>query len=467
MTMQFLRERVEARDSLVQAAETTGRRLRDQAAHALRQGHADEAASVVDEGASAVQRLAEDLRTYQAELHAQAEELQASQIRTEQALARFQALFGNLPVAALRVALNGEVLDANQRAARQFAFRPHAHPNRFLHRMVDPAAYQSVVRPAFYQARAAGAAICEDIAFLRDDGSSFEGEMHLSVLPSGGTDLATGEFACVVIDRSAQRHRLASISDSHAKLAANEASLSDSARLARIGGFSYLPDAQTMQWSPQLCTLLDLPEGSQPTVDEVFGWFMPAARPALRHAFETATRYGVPFDLDAPLTTPTGRELLVRVVGRPQTVDGRCSRLVGVVQDLGAPLDGGRHPAAPGSPAPELSGIGLWEWDLAAVNVVLDARTRVLLGVGEASPGGLPELLSTRLDADGRRRFQQALERSVHHGEPLDVALSLLGSEDTRRIRLTGHLQLDPRSGAARLVGCAWEEPAGGPPSVD
>ena len=161
--------------------------------------------------------------------------------------------------------------------------------------------------------------------------------------------------------------------------------------------------------------------------------------------------------------------LVLRIVGRPQTVDGRCSRLVGVVQDLGAALEAQRHamPSDAPSPAPDLSGIGLWEWDLAARQVALDARTRRLLDVAEGTAGGLPELMSARLDVDGRRRFQQALERSVHHGEPLDVALSLLGSEDTRRIRLTGHLQLEPRTGATRLVGCAWEEAAGGPPGID
>jgi signal transduction histidine kinase len=203
-----LRERVDARDHLADAAETVGRRFEQEALAALSAGDPSEAEAAVRRGARSVESLAETLRVYQAELHAQADELQAAQARTEVALARFTALFGHLPLAALLVDEHGEVVDRNVLAATLFALGAHGRGRRFLHRLVDVGAYQERVRPAFHEARAVGAARCDDVDFVTADGHRFCGELHNAVLPPEAGDGRLGAtFACIVVDRTAQRER--------------------------------------------------------------------------------------------------------------------------------------------------------------------------------------------------------------------------------------------------------------------
>jgi signal transduction histidine kinase/ActR/RegA family two-component response regulator len=59
-------------------------------------------------------------------------------------------------------------------------------------------------------------------------------------------------------------------------------------------------------------------------------------RETFMRAIEQATRGGRAFDLRAPLVTPRGRRLWVRVIGRAEFRDDRAVRLFGAVQDITA-----------------------------------------------------------------------------------------------------------------------------------
>jgi PAS domain S-box-containing protein len=206
MTTSDLKQRVQARDLLLLEAEQV--RLQD-VLQALAQGQlgpAEAAAQLHDKRLAA---LTENLRIYQTELHVQADELAASQARTEVLLSRFSTLFANMPVAALLVAANGEVLEHNAAAAKLLGLRTGQSSARFMRRLVVGASFQDLVRPAFQQALASGHSLAEEVAFFGENGGLFTGDLHLSRLRDEQS--SEGAFACVVIDRSEHLQNLGAL----------------------------------------------------------------------------------------------------------------------------------------------------------------------------------------------------------------------------------------------------------------
>lgn len=215
-----LKQRVEQRDRLVAQAEYVGQKLHDQVLGAFARGEVALAEAAAHQHDLRLRELTENLRIYQAELHAQADELAASHEHTEAMVRRFSALFASLPIACLLVTFNGEVLECNAMAARLLDIRPNANTLRFMHRMVDAGDYQQRVRPGFHEAQALGACALDTLAFLGEGGRRFIGDLHLSRLPGGeslkGSSL---QFVCAVIDRSEHLHDLQALAAQGSRLA--------------------------------------------------------------------------------------------------------------------------------------------------------------------------------------------------------------------------------------------------------
>jgi signal transduction histidine kinase len=454
VTARDLRDRIEARDGLIDAADQAGRLIRECALPALRERDPAAAASI-DEGTSRLAALVESLRQYQAELHAQAEELVDSQARTEEALARFGSLFSHLPLAALRVALGGEVLASNERAHALFAFRPRGSSVRFLHRMIDPDDYQERVRPAFHEALAAGASACGSVEFVGDDGRRFQGEIHIASLPAHRA--AAPEFACVVVDRSEQIETMQRLRLAYERLGESEAFLADSATVARVGGWDHDVGSSVTRWSPQLRVLLELPESLVPSLEAMVGLIDEADQAGVRAALEAAVRHGEAFDLEAQAHTAGGRSLVVRLVGHPRAIDGCCVRVTGVVKDVSryhalhreiGDLTGWL------ALANEAGGIGIWDWDLETGRLHLDRRMQQLLGVDAGPAKGLPDLLAQLVPEPELARAKVALAQARRQLEPVNVDVQ---TEGDRHLHLAARAQFDGRGRAVRLVGCAWD----------
>jgi signal transduction histidine kinase len=458
-----LKQRVEARDALISDAEAAALSLRQQALTALRAGDFDMAESAMSRSDVTVQELLENLRIYQAELHAQAEELAESQLRTEEVLNRFSALFSSLPVAAFLVSANGEVLEHNRYARDLFRFHARQLSERFFHRLIDSQQYQSTVRPAFHEARAMGASVCDEVEFITEGGIRFQGELNIAVLPAGRNSPV--QFACVVVDRSEQIAILKAMHDSNRRLAASEAFLADSVHLARLGGWEYTVATGVLHWSVETRQMHAVDAQFEPTVESSLAFYTPASRPLIAAAFAAALKHGTSFDVELDLVDACQQLLRVRAVGHPEIEEGRCVRVSGVFQDITAQHHAqqeiGQLTARLGM-ANEAGGIGIWDWDLQAERVYFDSRMRGLLGQPGAIGTHLREAISRVADGESLARFDAALQGALEGSGHLTVELRIDGGDvqpaaTERHIHLTGRLERDTRSQPLRLIGCAWD----------
>ncbi len=455
MSVHELKQRVEARDRLVAQAERGGHALHEQALGALQRGDLRQAEAAIHRNDEHVQTLVENLRIYQAELYAQADELATSQAGTEAMLARFSALFSSMPVATLLVSGNGEVRDSNARAHTLLALRPGASSVRFLHRLVDPGQYQTRVRPAFHEAEAHGSCTLEAVRFVTEEGHAFFGDLHIAKLPLERD--RNGQFACAVIDRTEHLNDLRALQDAAATLRESQSFLADTARLSRTGGWTLDAGSGVLSASREMCLLFETAGAPPASLEAVLALCAVHSRAALAAALESAAQLEQPFELELDMFSAGGRAMRVRAVGHPEP--GR--RVFGVFQDIT-----GQHQAHRRigdlterlSVANDAGGIGVWDWDLTSDELFFDPRMCALLDLVSAPGSNLRAILKACLVAEDGLRFEAALQRSLQFREPLNVEVRLAAADAAEHwLHLAGRAQFDSTSQAVRLVGCAWD----------
>jgi PAS domain S-box-containing protein len=205
--------------------------IRTRAMAALRLGVFDLAEEAIARGDATLAELVENLRIYQIELQMQAEELQRSQARTQQALDRFTLLFARLPVPALLIDANGVVIESNHRAEQTFGVNAAMMRGYLFHRLVDADDYQAEVRGALLDARSAGQAEVAAVRFRAAGGRQIVGDLHVESLadPASGAQ----QYACVMIDRTEQLADYETLQATIARLRAREDESAQSAGAAR------------------------------------------------------------------------------------------------------------------------------------------------------------------------------------------------------------------------------------------
>jgi signal transduction histidine kinase len=328
MNRSELHERIGRRDHLVLSAEQAAQQLHEQSRKALAAGDLAAVGELLDRHQTQLSTLTENLRIYQAELRAQADELVESQARAQSAAARFSTLFSELPVAVLLVSDDGRVTDHNRQAARLFELRlPHASP-RFLHRLVAGEDFRTRVWPSLAKGQLGQ---IDHVGFQGEAGRRFRGELHVTRLPGAG---APGDLICAVVDRTEELAALQALRRAHESLRTSDAFLDESARLARIGGWEMLTRPRRWHASEPLRRVLDCPDEMPLSYEAVLALCDEADRRRLDDAIERTLADGTPFELQLGMNTVPGRAMRVLALGRRETGGDGQPRVVGVMQDV-------------------------------------------------------------------------------------------------------------------------------------
>ncbi len=163
-----------------------------------------------------------------------------------------------------------------------------------------------------------------DQSTVAEDGSVKH--WHSEYLPKLKGDGFDGFYA-VVIDVTQRKN-------DESRLAQQEARLAAISRMGEIGGWEVAYGSQTVFLSDMTYQILERPLGELPPLDAMVQHYPPAARADLQRAMTIAFEQCKSFDMIVPMVTAKGRERTVRVIGQPQMQDGRCTHLVGAIQDV-------------------------------------------------------------------------------------------------------------------------------------
>ncbi len=459
-----LKQRVEARDRLLRQAEGLGQLLDQPLIEALARGEYALVQDTLRRHDARVAELTEDLRIYQAELHAQADELQASQARTEALAGRFAALFAGMPVACVLVTFNGRLLECNALAATLLNLPQRSAGLVLLHRLVDATDYQERVRPALHEAQATGSSALESVGFFGEGGRRFSGDLYISRLPAaaaGGPEAEQGQYVCAVIDRTEHLQDLRALEASEAALRQSEAFLTESARLARVGGWELTLRPHQLRWSGQLRQMLDLSADEPATLEATLARVAPYDRKSFAGAVARA-ELGQPFEIEIDMLSAGGRTLRVLAVGSAEMGPERVERVLGALQDITSQHHVRRQLGDLTERlaiANEAGGIGVWDWNLAEGRLDFDERMCEMLGLAEAPADTLVQALAPQLMPHEVAHLEAALHAALTGLEPLNLELQRAASPGTpeRWLHVTGRAHANPQGRVQRVIGCAWD----------
>ncbi|TFW33500.1 EAL domain-containing protein [Massilia horti] len=87
--------------------------------------------------------------------------------------------------------------------------------------------------------------------------------------------------------------------------------------IAHMGGWTYEVQTGRVIWSDEVCRIHEMPDGTEPTVEEAFNFFVPESRARIRRRFDTCLRDGTPYDEELEIITAGGRKVCVRAIGEP------------------------------------------------------------------------------------------------------------------------------------------------------
>ena len=117
-------------------------------------------------------------------------------------------------------------------------------------------------------------------------------------------------------------------------LQASNSFLDRAERIAGVGGWEVDLREQTVRWTQQNRRIYDLPPDHQPSMGDHTLYFSPEAQGRIRQAAREALRSNLPWDLELPMVTATGRAIWTRSVGVVELEGGQPRRLVGTLQDI-------------------------------------------------------------------------------------------------------------------------------------
>lgn len=152
--------------------------------------------------------LIDALRTQQAELKSQNEDLRSTRQALEETLNRFTAVFQALPVAVLSLDTRGLIREANQAAATLLNLPSGDDRRRFLTPFVGEA-HRDALSRALHESAERQPVTLEEVKLYPRDREPLIGDLHLAALL--GEAGSQPERICTVIDRSEsaqQRQRL-------------------------------------------------------------------------------------------------------------------------------------------------------------------------------------------------------------------------------------------------------------------
>jgi PAS domain S-box-containing protein len=119
----------------------------------------------------------------------------------------------------------------------------------------------------------------------------------------------------------------------------SETLLRSTEKLARVGGWEWDVEKQTLFWTEELYNLHGFEPGEfVPQVKEHIArsleCYQPEDRPLVLTAGQRCVEEGQPYDLEFRFTTAKGRELWIRTFAEPVLEDGRVVRAVGCIMDI-------------------------------------------------------------------------------------------------------------------------------------
>lgn len=118
------------------------------------------------------------------------------------------------------------------------------------------------------------------------------------------------------------------------KLQHNEDLLTQTGKLAKVGGWELDLQTMTLIWTLETYHIHEVDPSLKPDLENAINFYAPQARPIISEAIRQATEEGTGFDLELPFITAKNKPIWVHTIGQAEFHKGKCIRLFGAFQDI-------------------------------------------------------------------------------------------------------------------------------------
>ncbi len=111
--------------------------------------------------------------------------------------------------------------------------------------------------------------------------------------------------------------------------------LTQTSRMARVGGWEKYPLTGAENWSEITREIMEVDADFVPTMENGLDFYPEGvSRDTIVAVVTRAIQSGAPFDVEVQILTAKGNKRWVRAIGRAELKDGDCARLYGTLQDI-------------------------------------------------------------------------------------------------------------------------------------
>jgi PAS domain S-box-containing protein len=171
--------------------------------------------------------------------------------------------------------------------------------------------------------------------------------------------------------------------------------LSETGRLAKIGGWEFDPATGKGTWTEEVARIHDLDPQAETSAELGLSFYHGESRTRIEDAIKRAIESATPYDLVLELTTAKGNHRWVRTVGRPIVRDGKVALIRGYFQDV-SEMKQARDEISRLARYPNQNLYPVLRVDEAGLILYVNPATQSLLSSWQCRVGGrLPEPISS------------------------------------------------------------------------
>ena len=254
----------------------------------------------------------------------------------------------------------------------------------------------------------------------------------------------------------------------------SEALLSETGRLARVGGWELDLLKNELNWTDVVRQIHEVGPDFRPTVEAGINFYTPEAVPVISEAVRRAIEEGRPFDVELQLITAKKKRLWVRAVGEAIRENGKIVKIRGVFQDIherklaeaelkkhrdhleelvNARTEELKESQNALIEAQTVARMGNWEWDAVRDEITASTEFYRLFDVAPEQIARFSQFIE-RLHSDDRERVQRDVAAALKRDRPYDTDYRvMLHDGGWRDINARGRIVTDLEGKPLRMVG--------------
>ncbi|WP_405383506.1 PAS domain S-box protein [Maribacter sp. LLG6340-A2] len=111
--------------------------------------------------------------------------------------------------------------------------------------------------------------------------------------------------------------------------------LNEKNSIAQIGSWEFDIEKNLLQWTPAVYKIYGVSTDFKPTIEKAIDFYSPKkSRNTIKNSLEEAKKAGVPWNEKLQLRQQDGTVIWVNTIGRPKFKDGKCTRIIGTIQNI-------------------------------------------------------------------------------------------------------------------------------------